>query len=157
MSMSTSFSSFCWLSLHCPHTHTIHTILTHAENLQLGLGMQSGTSSPPRSTHTHIQKKTPPVPLSMPEQAAPAPDTAVVFSADNLLPRMPALSFCKNFSHLWALSVREPPHADYRIKWGHDLRAFAFLLRKALYEVDFADGVPVSRDLYFVKYFKNLI
>lgn len=70
-------------------------------------------------THTEQKKTTPPVPCSMPEQAAPAPDAAVVFSADNLLPRMLALSFCKNVSHLRALLVREPlycPHADYRIK-----------------------------------------
>ena len=74
----------------------------HGENLQVGLGMQHGSPSPPGSTcththtytHTHKQAQennTPLVPCSMSEQAAP--DTAVAFPADNLLPWMPALSF----------------------------------------------------------------
>lgn len=40
------------------------------------------------TAHTHPYSQEPPPP--MPEKGAPAPDTAVVFSADNLLPKIPA-------------------------------------------------------------------
>lgn len=105
------------------YVHTVHTNNTrmHTENLQVGLGMQRGSSSSAGSAHTytHIQKKKhpPPVLCSMPEQAAPAPDAAVVFSADNLLPRMPALSFWKNSAICGpSRSGSRCPHADYVIK-----------------------------------------
>lgn len=56
--------------------------------------------------HVHTQTCTPKkkgkkknIPCSMPKQADPAPDTAVVFSADNLLPRI-YLSGKKNVSRL---------------------------------------------------------
>lgn len=42
------------------------------------------------------------------EEEASAPDSAVAFCADNLLPRMSALSFCENVSLLWAPMFRKP-------------------------------------------------
>lgn len=91
------------------YVHTTHTTLTRIpKTSKLGEECSVGALRHP-GPHTYRKKeekkKTPPVPRSMPEQAATTPDAAVVFSADNLLPRMPALSFCEN---LWALLVREP-------------------------------------------------
>ncbi len=76
-------------------------------------------TGPHTLTHTqdHTRTHSPPVPFSMPMQPAKAPDAAVVFSADNLLPRTPALSVCINFAIYepsWSESLF--PHADYGIK-----------------------------------------
>lgn len=57
-----------------------------------------------KQTRTHRRKKHPCSPDSMHEQTAPASATAVVFSADNWSPGMPALSCSVNVTQLFCLS-----------------------------------------------------
>lgn len=108
----------CPFLLFAGYMSTVHNVtcntLLHSENLQVrNAKWQLFGTRVQAHTHSHTEE-TPPVPHTMPGQAAP--DTAVVFSADNLLPSLPALSFCQNVSHVWALLVRELPRAEYRIK-----------------------------------------
>lgn len=116
---SACFSSLCRLSLHCTLICTYNTHM-HTENLQVGLGMQRGSSSPPESTHTHTyyrgKKKTTPC------SPAPCPSrqlqTQLLFSLQTTcyLGRQLCL-FVKN-SAIYGPSWWESlcPHADYRIK-----------------------------------------
>lgn len=93
------------------HIHTAHTHIQAYRELPScvkNVAWELVADSVRTHTYTHKcsdkkKKKTPPVPCSMPEQAAP--DAAVVFSADNLLPQMPALCYQGKNCRIRALFV----------------------------------------------------
>lgn len=66
-------------------------------------------------THTHLLTEETPTPhgsCSMPEKGAPAPDTAVVFSADNLLPQIPAPPRMKTVMFTQITGLTQDPWTD---------------------------------------------
>lgn len=74
-------------------TYSTYSAHMHVKNLQVGLGMQRGSSLPPGCSCARTHGKHP---LSD-WVGSLSWDTAVVFCADNLLPKMPALCFCEKF------------------------------------------------------------
>lgn len=104
--------NFLLIAAYLSVAHTQHTRVTQVtENLQVGLGMQSGSSSPPGSkhshTHTHTEKILPRYPLSRPEQ--PQLQAQLLFSLQTTCSLVCQLCLFVKMSAVYGPSRSEPP------------------------------------------------